>query len=520
MITKTSLALLSGACLVLAFPPHDWYVLAWIGFVPLFIALEKTTWRQAWLLGSLMGTAGFMAAFPWMLHVSRIYLELPLAVTYFVWAGYALIHAQLFGLAAAAYRFIRQRLKLPPIILLPVIFTAVWSLVPTLFFFNLANGTVPFTIALQPLEITGAWGLDLVMFATSAFLYSIVRFHREGTTITALAVTGIIIAVWFTTGYALGKTWSEKISTWEKVRIGIVQPHRHSSRFVLPHEKGFSKEYPLAMHLSLKLKNDNPHLVIWPEGNLYRYFEDLDVHQSFMKNVKKLGAPLLFHDYPYDFRKGRILYRNSSVFLSRGGSFRGRYDKRYIMPFGEYIPFLDYEGKLAQWLNVPPPLTPGDGPKTFTTEKMHVQPMICYEVMFPEFVADSTGSNPKGKILVVQSNDGWYGTGGQVFQHNSAVYLRAVEHRLPVIHVLNNGPSLAVSPHGTSLFTAPFWERGSWTVPVPFSPESGGTFYSRHPRLVLFFIRGSFLLLLLLAFSRKMQNYLLEKRNVETGEYN
>ncbi len=492
---------------MLAFPPYDYYLLLWAGFLPLLIALEDTTNREAYLLGILMGTAGIMASFPWLIHVNRIYLELPVPVNYFVWFGYSFIHGQVLGIAALTYRFVQSRTKLPPVLLFPFIFAAVWSLIPTLFFFNLANGTVPFKVALQPIEFLGTWSLDVIILLSSALLYSLLRLSRFKYNIPAISAGVLIVTAWFFSGYHLYDSWKQKINSWSKKNIGIVQSNRPSSRYILPPAKGFSDRYPLAMDLSFKLPLQKNHLIVWPEGNLYKYFEDLDVHESFIKNVKKLGVPLLFHDYPYDFKKGKTLYRNSSVALSKEGKFLGRYDKRFIVPFGEYIPFLDYDGKLAQWFNVPPPLTPGEGPEIFELSGMKVQPLICYEVAFTDFVSESVGTNPRGRILVVQSNDGWYGTGGQVYQHNSAVYLRAIEHRLPVIHVLNNGPSIAVSPEGRNRFTSPFWERGSWTVSMPYSADSGGSLYSRHPYIFLLFIRIIFSGLLLACFRKKITEF-------------
>jgi len=412
------------------------------------------------------------------------------------------------GLGALAYRYLQEKTRLHPVIIFPLSFVALWSLVPTLFFFNLANGTSSFTTALQPMEIFGTWGLDVIIILVNTLIYSILRYKKIHHNFAAMIPAAIIIIAWFTAGIFLFKGWKEDIASWQTKRIGIIQTHRPSSRYILGPARGFTSTYPLAMDMSLKLAPQKPDIVIWPEGNLYKYFEDLEVHEAFMKNINKLGAPLLFHDYPFDFKDGKTLFRNSSVMINGDGSYIGRYNKRFIVPFGEYIPFLDYDGKIARMFNVPPPIAPGDKPGVYEVSGMKIQTLICYEIQFTEFVAQSVGTNPAGRVITVQSNDGWYGTGGAVFQHNSSVALRAVEHRLPVVHVLNNGPSTVVLPDGNTIFMAPFWERGSWVIEMPYNDKKGGTFYTQHPGMTLMLVRFLFFTLLIYALKERILSVL------------
>jgi apolipoprotein N-acyltransferase len=216
-----------------------------------------------------------------------------------------------------------------------------------------------------------------------------------------------------------------------------------------------------------------------------------------------MKTPLIFQDYPEDQdSQGRILYRNSSVLLDSGGAFAGRYDKRKLVPFGEYIPLIDYDWPLIKKMKLPPPVTAGKKPALFMAGGMRIQPLICYELQFSGFVACSMESDGRGKVLLAQSNDGWYGPGSQAFQHSSSVVLRAVEHRVPVIHALQNGPSVIVTPDGRILCQGGFFVREARVVSMPYSAGSGGSFFTRHPYMFRGGLISAFLILFLISLLR------------------
>lgn len=65
----------------------------------------------------------------------------------------------------------------------------------------------------------------------------------------------------------------------------------------------------------------------------------------------------------------------------------------------------------------------------------------------------------QGTVLIGLSSNGWFGDTVQPYQHVNASILRAVENRLPFVHVLNNGPSVVVLPNGRVVFQSQFRGR-------------------------------------------------------------
>jgi apolipoprotein N-acyltransferase len=75
-----------------------------------------------------------------------------------------------------------------------------------------------------------------------------------------------------------------------------------------------------------------------------------------------------------------------------------------------------------------------------------VGPLVCYEDIFPRLARESTLAG--AELLAVQTNNGWFGTGGAAYQHATHSVLRAVENRRPVIRCGNAGWSGWIDEYG------------------------------------------------------------------------
>jgi apolipoprotein N-acyltransferase len=78
-------------------------------------------------------------------------------------------------------------------------------------------------------------------------------------------------------------------------------------------------------------------------------------------------------------------------------------------------------------------------------------PLICYEDVFPSLARSSVQAG--ADVLVVMTNDGWFGEGGAAVQHAAHSALRAVETRRPVLRVGNGGWSGWIDEFGYVRYT-------------------------------------------------------------------
>ena len=213
------------------------------------------------------------------------------------------------------------------------------------------------------------------------------------------------------------------------------------------------------------------------------------------------GIATLFVDN-YHSREGVF---NSIYWLNDFGMLEDIYHKRALVPFGEYLPMYKFYGWLLGDFSYG--FAAGKEAKVFDISSMRIIPLICYESVVPNVVAQSVGSDAAGKVFVVASQNGWYKSRFQVQQHSSLSSIRAVENRVPLVHSINNGFSSITMPDGKVIFKTPYEKTGAWVFEMPFDKNSGGSFYSKHynwfANLMRIFIFGIVGFVLIKAVTKK-----------------
>ncbi len=165
-----------------------------------------------------------------------------------------------------------------------------------------------------------------------------------------------------------------------------------------------------------------------------------------------------------------------------------RYGKVKLVPFGERAPFVDlipvfkdflqWEVGISGW-------NPGDGARLFSAkfkgnQVLNIAGVVCFESVFPLFINEFVRKG--AEILIVVTNDSWYGNTSGPYQHKEIAVLRAVECGKPVVRAANGGISCIISATGETLKSTGFDERAMLVGEVPLQGSS--TFYSRFPLLV------------------------------------
>ena len=114
----------------------------------------------------------------------------------------------------------------------------------------------------------------------------------------------------------------------------------------------------------------------------------------------------------------------------------------------------------------------------------HYLPLICYEVLFPEYVRTFFDNSENPDFMVNQTQDGWFGNSIESFQHYELGRIRAIEYRRALVRCTNSGTSGFVDLAGnyaTPLAGPVFTKQGMesfqvWDVPINRAPL---TFYAR-----------------------------------------
>jgi len=113
-----------------------------------------------------------------------------------------------------------------------------------------------------------------------------------------------------------------------------------------------------------------------------------------------------------------------------------RYEKRVLVPLGEYIPFTFCQ-QLAIKYGVTGSFTKGEKAKIFTHPKTPFGVSICYEETFGHVMRENRLGG--AKMLVNLTNDGWFPNSTLTKQHFDHARLRSIECGIPLVRACNTG---------------------------------------------------------------------------------
>lgn len=109
-----------------------------------------------------------------------------------------------------------------------------------------------------------------------------------------------------------------------------------------------------------------------------------------------------------------------------------------------------------------------------------IAPAVCYESIYGEFMATYVRNG--ADLIVVITNDGWWGDTPGYRQHEQYARLRAIETRCWVAHSANTGISCFIDPSGTVIDPQP-WDKTAvikQSLPPAHKDTDRKTFYVRY----------------------------------------
>jgi apolipoprotein N-acyltransferase len=199
------------------------------------------------------------------------------------------------------------------------------------------------------------------------------------------------------------------------------------------------------------------------------------VHLARNDSVVAIGMPLPQQaDAPRGTTAARIT--NSVATIDRRGALVSRYDKRHLVPFGEFIPrgfgwfvaMMEIPlGEFGRGAREQPPLV---------IDGQRVAFNICYEDLFGEELAVQVRGG--ATILVNLSNIAWFGASHALPQHLQIARMRARELARPMLRATNTGVTAAIDARGRVIDALPTHAGG--VLAVSLRGSEGLTPYARH----------------------------------------
>ena len=268
----------------------------------------------------------------------------------------------------------------------------------------------------------------------------------------------------------------------EKAFVRVVQPNipQKEKWNKVFFEKNFEKMIALTIDGN---QEEVTKIVVWPEVALTFYLnEERDFLNYLQKKIPE-NIILITGSLRRTIEDGSVKIFNSLYVIKDDKLVF--YDKKKLVPFGEFIPFRSFSDFLK--------LTPGStdfsvGEQSNQIEveleykKIIFEPSICYEAIFQTF------SNEESQFIINITNDAWFGKTTGPRQHLSAQIFRAVEKSIPLIRSANSGISVITNQNGKIIKSINLNKSGFVELNLPLKKTQ--TFfesYRNYSNLILIF---------------------------------
>ena len=489
LLTPFFLSALGGTLFALSLPKIDLFVTAWVCLVPLLFALEDKPPQRSFFLGMVFGLFAYTGVFYWTYMPMSYYGGISSLVSILLMLLLSFYLSLYTSLFAYLISWSRVRFSLPLFVTVPVAFTA-------LDFFRaylltgfpwgyLGHSQLPWLACMQVLDITGVYGVTFVIAAVNVALFLILKWvigTRKTFPITETVLAASLVVVICVYGLFALQREDRLYAESSPITIAMIQGSIRQDLKWDPHYQ--DETLSIYEELTLKSIEYDPDLVVWPETATPFFFQDPQRYaprtQEYASRIISLADDnnvyLFFGSPAYElWENNYIAYFNRAYMLSPEGETLGFYDKRHLVPFGEYVPMkklLFFVSKLTQNVGES---QPGYVTDPIDTEFGPIGSLICYESIFPEI--SRMFARKDAALLINITNDAWYGTTSAPYQHFSLAQLRAIETRLPLIRVANTGISAVVHSTGRTEMITPLFRR---TIAIAFvQPAPRTTFYTR-----------------------------------------
>lgn len=419
----------SALLLVLAFPRANLFPIAWFALVPFIIVIKDRKPVNAFFLGWFFGFVFIGGLLYWILIFGLI-----------PWIALALFEGFYFALISLFFSLLKRRDWQGALI-----FASIW----TGFDYLRSLGKFGFTWGslaqsqyldihiLGICKIGGMFLLTFVLALQNGFLALLPIKRGIKNAILTLIIAHII-------GFGMNILYHPK---GENIKVAVTQAGIGER---VTHQAGLwsspSTEELIRAYEPMLKDLQKQDLIVFSETAFPVSIPDVQEVRKWVENLAREKESYVLIGSPIE-ENGRIY--NSALLFSPKGEIIGRYDKVQLVPFGEFVPWR----KTFPWLKKLGvrdfDFTPGKGWHPLKCKGFSLGPIICFESIFPKIAREY--SIKGADILVVITNDSWFGRTWAGEQHLAFSSLRACEEGRYLLRATTTGISAIISPDGRIL---------------------------------------------------------------------
>jgi apolipoprotein N-acyltransferase len=504
----------AGVLLWSAFPPVEWSWLAWVALVPLFWLAIQTGPSVRLCLGAWVGGLVF-----WLLSVQWVRLTDPTA--WLAWVTMAFIFSFWWPGFLALARYAVFRLDLPLMLAAPILWVGMEYIRAHLLtgfpWYYLGHSQYRFLTLIQIADTASALGISFLVAFVNAWIVDLLSLplmkrSLRGPRLTARQTVRLWMVTLLVGGSLVYGAYRRSTAQFRAgPRLALLQTNfeqRYKNAGELPAIIQMLERIQHLIERSAR-SEPRPDLIVWPETSYPYGYTSIDpatpapalsrqvgfisgeitvadwvdkmqkVSEHLHGLTDSAGVPMLVGAIFYDHRPEGLSKYNSAILFEPMVRTIHAYHKIHLVPFGEFIPFLDS----LPWLTVftpyrngyVPSLAFGRQPVTLQLGQYRVAAAICFEDTVPHVIRrffQETEDGRQPDVLINLSNDGWFRGSSELDMHLAVSVFRTIEHRVPLARAVNTGLSALIDGNGEIRDTLPRLTESVLNVAVPLDDRT------------------------------------------------
>lgn len=446
------ISLISGGALPFSFAPLHIFMLALISpALLLYGYLQSHNLKQLLLNSYLFALGFFTVGVSWVYVAMHQFGQLNIVASVAISLLFIVVLSVAFILQALIFYYFRQRSIVCQALL---VFPATWVICEWLrgwlftgfpwleLGFSQSNSWLS-----AYLPVIGSYGVSFLITFSAGLLVLLWRYKKHYWRY--LSILAIIWLLAFALSFVRWTHLNGKRLTISMIQGNVPQSIKWQPNQVLP---------TLTRYQQLTISHWNQ-LVIWPEAASPILAQEISNYLSRLSAIAKKNHSTIIFGTPTEKNDQ---FFNSIMAVGRN---HGQYDKRHLVPFGEYTPLL--LSSLTNVMNLPMSnFSPGAPLQTLIKiDGIAISTLLCYEIAYTSLIRHDM---PQAQLLLNLSDDAWFGHSFAAAQQLQIAQTRAKQVGRYLLSVTNNGITAIVNANGNIIARlAPFHKAVlSGTVPM------------------------------------------------------
>jgi len=441
---------------------------AWLGQAGAVLLAVNCRPRLALLLGSIGGAFGIAGSFYWGVAALRQTFDATPVMAWTIFLGLVAIEGFGYGLFCFLVSVL-AKCGVRWLWITPCAWVVAEYWFPRVFPWKLAYTQLQLTWLLQISDLVGPAGVGfLLTLVASAPVIVWLAYRHDKSLADRRSALAYAIAALVLLGCSLG--------------YGAAQQRRYTNlcRIAPKLALALVQVDPIYVGSEKKLRersfmvHDKVDLIVWPESSLGIYSEKLthfrnpDEAQYLSRQSRELLEPAKGLDC--HLLAGGKLYRDgapaegpyqmTAFLIAPNDDILGRYMKRTLLPFGEYIPFQQWFPAIREYATIHDVMEAGNDARPLVTETGHrLGNVICYEDTLPPNARHTVAQGAEALFSLIQGTA--FENPLTLRQHLMMAAMRAVENRRYFVRCASTGVTCIIDPTGRVVSQLPVQTEGT-----------------------------------------------------------